>query len=275
MTTRFKISAFRGLAALTIATAVVLPFATPASAQGLFEFLFGGRRHAAPPPEITTTTDPFAGMRRANERPGGALPYAPSSRETTGMRPDGSAPRRDYSQALRDFSPATGHCVRTCDGYHFPVHASGSLGTAQICRAFCPATETRVYAGGKIDYAVTADGTRYDDLDNAFLYREKLVDGCTCNGKNAFGLVTGNIEAQSDPSLRPGDIVATKSGLQAFAVSRNSTAEFTPVAQYPGFSKSSRDQLSGVKVSHTVPSPAAVSAAPGKPDKNGRAQASR
>ena len=42
-------------------------------------------------------------------------------------------------------------------------------------------------SGSSIDHAVAADGRRYADLDTAFVYREKLVAGCTCNGRTRSG----------------------------------------------------------------------------------------
>ncbi|MGZ3283529.1 MAG: DUF2865 domain-containing protein, partial [Xanthobacteraceae bacterium] len=86
-------------------------------------------------------------------------------------------------------------------------------GTApeQTCSSFCPASRTKIYHGSSIEQAVATDGKRYADLSTAFVYREKLIEGCTCNGKSAFGLVSTSV--QDDPTLRAGDIVATNSGL--------------------------------------------------------------
>ncbi len=81
---------------------------------------------------------------------------------------------------------------------------------AQICSAFCPASQTKIYSGGSIDQAVGPDGRPYRELATAFVYREKIVAGCTCNGKDAFGLV--NTPVDEDPTLRAGDIVATNIG---------------------------------------------------------------
>ena len=68
---------------------------------------------------------------------------------------------------------------------------------------------------------------RYADLDTAFLYRKELVDGATCNGRDHFGLA--RIDAKTDPTLRPGDIVATESGLLAVTGMKNRVADFTPI----------------------------------------------
>lgn len=65
--------------------------------------------------------------------------------------------------------------------------------------------------GGNIDNAVTETGKSYSELPNAFRYRDELVAGCTCNGKDSVGLAEVKIE--DDPTLRRGDIVAGPNGL--------------------------------------------------------------
>ena len=104
--------------------------------------------------------------------------------------------------------PASAYCVRTSDGFYFPVRSQAGLSAADACHAFCPASRTRLYSGGGIDNAVAADGSRYADLDTAFLYRKQLVADATCNGRDRFGLA--RIDVKTDPTLRPGDIVATR-----------------------------------------------------------------
>ena len=42
--------------------------------------------------------------------------------------------------------------------------------------------------------------------ENAFVYRQKIVPGCTCNGRDTFGLAP--ISIANDPTLRQGDIVS-------------------------------------------------------------------
>jgi hypothetical protein len=110
-------------------------------------------------------------------------------------------------------------CVRTCDGYYFPV--SNSTGDhrfsadASICAAQCPGTETRLYyyrnASEDADAMVSADDRRepYTKLPNAFRYREGLVAGCQCGrplpGMTPLpGTTSGDPNApQDDPNLRP------------------------------------------------------------------------
>jgi hypothetical protein len=116
--------------------------------------------------------------------------------------------------------------VRLCDGRYFPLQRSVS-NAAQLCQSFCPAAQTKVFSGSGIDHAVTQDGGRYADLQAAYLYRDKLIAGCTCNGKDPIGLA--RIDMKSDPTLRPGDIVSTPNGLMAYRTGRDQSAEFTPV----------------------------------------------
>ncbi len=93
-------------------------------------------------------------------------------------------------------------CVRTCDGRHFPVTGSDNQSRAQSCSSLCPASETKVVYGGSIDDAATDNGKPYSEMPNAFRYRNELVSGCTCNGKDALGLAQVKIE--DDPTLAQG-----------------------------------------------------------------------
>lgn len=102
-------------------------------------------------------------------------------------------------------------CVRTCDGRYFPVNGSDNASRAASCNSFCPASETKVFYGSSIDHASAENGKAYSELPNAFRYRNELVSGCTCNGKDQIGLAPVKIE--DDPTLRKGDIVAGANGL--------------------------------------------------------------
>ncbi len=55
------------------------------------------------------------------------------------------------------------------------------------------------------------NGKSYSDLPNAFRYRNEIVAGCTCNGKDPAGLAP--VKVEDDPTLRKGDIVAGAGGL--------------------------------------------------------------
>jgi Protein of unknown function (DUF2865) len=141
-------------------------------------------------------------------------------------------------------------CVRLCDGRYYPIASAGNATPVQMCSAMCPASKTRIFRGGEIDYASDSGGARYGDLDQAFAYRTKVVPGCTCNGRDAFGLAP--IDVMTDPTLRPGDIVATADGLKAFQGApgeTHRTADFTPPEKSSRVSRDLRDRLSRLRVS--------------------------
>ena len=211
---------FRAIAAVAAAALVVLP--TSANA-GIFEQLFGGLRRVIEAPRVQA--------------------YAPTAPANEAARPGYYSVPQQYREA-HESGPASAFCVRTCDGRFFPVRAQAGMTAAQACHAFCPSSETRLYSGSGIDHAVASDGSRYADLPNAFLYRKEIVAGCTCNGRTPFGLA--QIDAKADPTLKPGDVIATQQGLEAFTGRK--TSEFTPVQDYGGFSKSYRAQLSAMKI---------------------------
>jgi Protein of unknown function (DUF2865) len=142
------------------------------------------------------------------------------------------------------------YCVRLCDGSYYPVASAGNATPVQMCSAMCPATKTGIFRGAEIDTAVDDRGARYRDTEHAFAYRTSLVAGCTCNGKAATGLTP--VDVMADPTLQPGDIVATADGLKVFqgaAGDAHRAAEFTPVAKSAWVSRDVRSRLSKVKVS--------------------------
>jgi uncharacterized protein DUF2865 len=224
------------LAAMALGVSMAATLLPQPASAGFFDRLFGDIRRAvepAPRAPSSALSDPFTSL--ANH-------FNPSSREQ--LRADNSGPAKAF-------------CVRTCDGHFFPVTASAGQSAAESCRSFCPATETKLYGGSNIDTAAASDGGRYADLPNAFVYRKALVNGCTCNGKNSFGLA--RLDATNDPTLRQGDIVATRTGLAAYTGTANNAANFTPVENYSRLSKSTRDKLAETKI--MPPTPGAANAA--------------
>ena len=223
----------QGAAAILGIALLMLSFPQPAGAQDLFERIFGGLRQAVEgtraPVNISAFADPF---------PASGFNRQPQRAESV---------------------PARGFCVRSCDGHFFPVQAHAGMSAAESCHAFCPASQTKVFSGGTIDNSVASDGSRYADTENAFVYRQRIVAGCTCNGHDQFGLA--RMDIKNDPTLRPGDVVATKSGLVAYTGTKNNVADFTPAANYRGIPKSARDKLSEVKIMPPNPGAGEVTAA--------------
>ena len=80
-------------------------------------------------------------------------------------------------------------CVRTCDGFFFPLSTSPAGGNtaAELCQASCPNAETVVYRmpfAGDIEEAVSERGKPYVQLANASRYKKELVSSCGCKGKD-------------------------------------------------------------------------------------------
>jgi hypothetical protein len=226
---RLFVGAVYVIVASGIAGMASAAISTSASAEGLFDFFFNAPRRPAPPPTASSYADPSQQFDPFGNRP--------------------SEPRVDAA-------PALAYCVRLCDGRFFPIQRSGAT-PAEICRSFCPASHTKVFSGGTIDHAVARDGTHYADLSSAFVYRDKVVPGCTCNGKDAFGLA--DMKAAEDPTLRPGDVVATNDGFVTYNGGRKQSADFTPIdSTHSGLSAQWRRELAQTRItpSHPVASPA-------------------
>jgi hypothetical protein len=165
---------------------------------------------------------------------GGARPQAPMTPlpyagEGNTVVPENAVPRaRTYGYS----GGSQAYCVRTCDGRYFPITATGNQTKAASCNSFCPASETKVVYGGNIESAVTESGKPYSELPNAFRYRDELVAGCTCNGKDPVGLAAVRIE--DDPTLRKGDLVAGGGGLMVAgrgADRRGASLQLSPAPQ--------------------------------------------
>ena len=244
------------------ATMALIPFAVtplPASAEGLFDFFFGGNKqqHQETPPQASFFADP-----------------------TNGPQPQTPVPPRPVAG---NSGPA--FCVRSCDGKYFPL-LRGAASPVQMCQAFCPASATKVYYGSNIDGATSVIGERYADSENAFAYRKALRADCSCNGRSSAGLAP--VDLALDNSLRAGDVVATTDGLVAYSGIRadGQAGDFTPIASYPGLTAAVRARLGEMKVAPVTaevasdaPPPATVSAVPlppvpkAAPVKNKRAEA--
>src|SRR5262245_7269632 len=163
----------KGMLVTGVTVTTLVTSAGMASGQNIFEALFGRLWSS-----VTSYADPSAASR---------------------------SPEANHSEG------GLAYCVRLCDGRYFPIQRHSGTSAAQTCNSFCPASATKIFNGNGIEHAVALDGKRYSELATAFAYREKIIPGCTCNGRDAFGLV--DTPVADDPTLRPGHIVATNAGL--------------------------------------------------------------
>ena len=102
-------------------------------------------------------------------------------------------------------------CVRTCDGYYFPISFTASEDVfgrdEQICRSMCPGTEVRLFyhrvPDEESEDMVSLDGTPYTQLPTAFRYRQvgmKREKSCGCNPTRNFTVIAGETR---DPQAEP------------------------------------------------------------------------
>jgi hypothetical protein len=152
-----------------LGAAVVLASAyQPAVAEGFFQKLFGWgssrRNERIEPP---TFNFGFGGQR---------LDYGQGYNQGYG---DNAWPQ--------DFSKYRTLCVRTCDGFYFPI--GDNVGRerlhqdARACSARCDGEAKLFYYptnGGSVETMVDMAGRPYAQTETAFLYRKTLVQGCTC-----------------------------------------------------------------------------------------------
>jgi hypothetical protein len=165
----------------------------------------------------------FGGFGRQRHQPYIQMPFDNGDGQVYAPRGEGRVRYGGSGQA---------YCVRTCDGRYFPVTASDNASRAASCNSLCPASETKLFYGSNIDNATAENGKSYSDLPNAFKYRNELVNGCTCNGKDQVGLAPVKIE--EDRTLRKGDIVAGENGLLVAGRSaerRGADLNFSPASE--------------------------------------------
>jgi hypothetical protein len=208
------------VAALVIASPLAL-VTSPTSAEGLFDFFFGRAkpqtRRASPPASFFV--DPFGNI------------VQPALLARPVVAGSGLA-----------------FCVRSCDGKYFAMMRAAAS-PAQMCQAFCPASPTTVFSAPALTAPLRriASAMPIARTPSATARRCALI--APAMGATPAGLAP--IDLTLDPSLRPGDVVATTDGLVAYSgvrIGSDQTAEFTPVASYPGLSDDLRARLSEIKV---------------------------
>lgn len=173
--------------------------------------------------------------------PGNAVTSASSTPATTRSTVTITSAQPDFTTSRPSGPTYRTMCVRTCDGFYFPVSFStGSEGFGRdtaICRSMCPGAEAQLFVhrnpGETVDNLVSVDGVPYTDLPNAYRFRKTYVSGCGCQPKPGG--------RQSMASLiRSGDAVAAQSlrdsqstpGLGIDAL-RDTLATMTPSASVP------------------------------------------
>jgi hypothetical protein len=115
-------------------------------------------------------------------------------------------------------------CVRTCDGYYFPISystvPSRFADDERACQRECPASEVGLYAfrnpGEDMEQAVSTSGQSYTALPNAFRYRKEVTAGCSCR-KPGQSWADALKNADDATTLENGDIVVTDQKAKAMS----------------------------------------------------------
>jgi len=107
-------------------------------------------------------------------------------------------------------------CVRTCDGFFFPISYSTVPGKfaddEKVCQAMCPASEVALYShrnpGQDVSQAVSTSGRAYSELPNAFAYRKAFNPSCSCK---ASGQTWADaLKHLDDPTVERGDVIVNE-----------------------------------------------------------------
>ena len=108
-------------------------------------------------------------------------------------------------------------CVRSCDGYYFPI----SFATTQdrfredelTCQRMCPAADVSLYTyhnpGEDVSQAISLNGRLYTELPTAFQYRKQLTSSCSCRRPGESWADALRLNG-ADDTVAPGDVVFTE-----------------------------------------------------------------
>ena len=123
---------------------------------------------------------------------------------TTGTPADPNAPMGSGFRTV---------CVRTCDGFYFPISYSTSQehfrDDERTCQRMCPAAEVVLFShrnpGEDMNQATSLGGQQYTALPNAFRYRTEFNPACSCKRPGqSWSEALG-----PDTTVQSGDIVVT------------------------------------------------------------------
>jgi hypothetical protein len=127
-----------------------------------------------------------------------------------GIRTPGSGPDAPLSGTYRTV------CVRTCDGYYFPISystvPSKFAEDERLCQRLCPASEALLYShrnpGEDVTQSVSINGQPYSALPNALSYRKQFNPACSCRAPGQTWAEA--LRQLDDQTIERGDIVVTE-----------------------------------------------------------------
>jgi hypothetical protein len=132
-------------------------------------------------------------------------------------------------------------CVRSCDGYYFPISYStlpSHFAEDQLtCQRECPAADVALYSyrnpGESMDQAVSTAGQLYTALPTAYHYRTQLISGCSCR-KPGESWEDALKNADDSSTLESGDIVVTDQNAKALSQPPKPAGNKPPAAAVAG-----------------------------------------
>jgi Protein of unknown function (DUF2865) len=221
---------------------------------------------------IVASYAPFAGFFPSQGGPASqsAEPLRPRSATVPQRRSaDKRAAARNADSGFRGGQIT--YCVRTCDGFFFPLSAStgSTRGDETACNRLCPTAETKVYVGqvgATIEDARARDnGRRYAAMPNALSYRTSYLPSCSCNA-GGLGL-TNAASIANDSTLKVGDIVMTQNGMRVFIGGQApyKDANFTSIDRSRTVAGGSRDTLRSMERA-SMPGRSGVAGRPARTD---------
>jgi hypothetical protein len=152
-------------------------------------------------------------------------------------------------------------CVRTCDGFYFPVSYATTPARfgddEQTCKSLCPAAEATLFTyrnNEDMTRAVSINGQPYSALPNAFKYRQAFNPSCSCKAQGqTWADALKSVDDKG--SVEQGDIIVTDE--RAKQMSQPRDAQGRPVRPQAQPSKGGPAE--------TPPAPAAATPPPATP----------
>ena len=145
-------------------------------------------------------------------------------------------------------------CVRTCDGYFFPMSNAATVGDFERdqknCESSCPGTDIQVFYmrgldGDTATMTSATTGRPYQELPTAFLYKKPTPVGapvCGCNAAPGYQVIGG---APRSPALR--------SAPQSPSITSFAAAPSAAPAPAPKPAQGSRDDEATTKPATRLP----------------------
>lgn len=149
-------------------------------------------------------------------------------------------------------------CVRTCDGYYFPISFATSPANfardEQTCQARCPGTKVELYyhvPSEESESMISLAGIPYENLPTAFLYRKAdapRAPGCSCAvaGRSSIVAATpSGLQMPDESAPAPQTAAEHHEESHAQAEAGNPAAEAAAIEPTPAIDKDRKVRVVG------------------------------